>query len=104
MNPENPGEIWGSGDSGTRTDLCQIVKQRLIVIAVIAAPTSTHQHQPFGQPNYMDNRESCRGHGARSIDNGQQWVLEGPRGRLDRQLKRCTSKRIAPIVSRQSQF
>ena len=50
MNPENAGEIWGSGDSGTWTDLCQIVKQRLIVIAVIAAPTSTHQHQPFGQP------------------------------------------------------
>ena len=50
MNPENVGELWGSGDSGTRTDLCQILKQRLIVIAVIAAPTSTHQHQPFGQP------------------------------------------------------
>ena len=50
MNPENVGELWGSGDPGTRTDLCQIVKQRLIVIAVSAAPTSTLQHQPFGQP------------------------------------------------------
>ena len=50
INPDNPGEVWASGDSGAWTDLCQIVKQRLIVIAVIAAPTSTHQHQPFGQP------------------------------------------------------
>ncbi len=50
MNPENFREIEGSGDTGTRTDPCQTLKQKLVVIAVIASPTSTHQHQSFGQP------------------------------------------------------